>query len=147
MERSYQINALTKNLKSLEQNLDRQGRAIGGHNGGESSSQEHAKTVSSLEFLSAEYEELHRFCVTARKELSKLSTQLSELADRVDTIRVTVEELQCHSYQFNVKILGVPKTSPRETVRHQPYVRQALPVHGSGDCHASRHRHRSPSPA
>ena len=42
-----QIAALTKNLKSLEQNLDRQERATGGHNGGESSSQEHAKTVIS----------------------------------------------------------------------------------------------------
>ena len=97
--------------------------------------------LSSLEFLSAEYDDLHRFRVTARQELSKLSTQLSELADRVDTIGATVEELQRHSFQFNVKILGVPETSPRET----PYVRQALPVHGSGNCHASRHRHRLPS--
>ena len=52
--------------------------------------------LSYLEFLSAEYDDLHSFPVTAKQELSKLSTRLSELADRVDTIGATVKELQRH---------------------------------------------------
>ena len=110
-----QLDALTNDFKSLQRNLEQQQSTTGGRNGDVNSRQEHAETMKSLEFLSGEYDDLHHFRNTAKQELSKLSTRLSELADRLDTIGATIDELQRHSYQFNVKILGVPEASPRET--------------------------------
>ena len=68
----------------------------------------------SLEFLSKEYDDFLFFKTTANKELQRLSSQLSEIKARVDAIANAIDEFQEHSFQYNVKIVGVPEVCSDE---------------------------------
>ena len=68
----------------------------------------------SLEFLSKEYDDLIRFKTTASKELQRLSSQLTEVKIRVDAIANAIDEFQEYSFQYNVKIVGVPEVCSNE---------------------------------
>ncbi|CAH3192480.1 unnamed protein product [Porites evermanni] len=68
----------------------------------------------SLEFLSKEYDDFLFFKTTANKELQRLSSQLSEVKARVDAIANAIDEFQEHSFQYNVKIVGVPEVCSDE---------------------------------
>ena len=63
----------------------------------------------SLEFLSKEYDDFLLFKTIAHKELQRLSSQLSEVKTRVDAIANAIDEFQEYSFQYNVKIVGVPE--------------------------------------
>ncbi|PFX22807.1 hypothetical protein AWC38_SpisGene12647 [Stylophora pistillata] len=45
----------------------------------------------------------------AKRELQQLSTKLEELRAKVDIIGNAIDEIQEHSLQYNVKIVGVPE--------------------------------------
>jgi seryl-tRNA synthetase len=69
----------------------------------------------SLECLSAKYETLSTEEGAAKKELQKLSSRLLELTAKVDRIDDALEQLQQHSYQYNVKIVGIPQQEVKES--------------------------------
>lgn len=74
-----------------------------------------AKEASpSLEFLSKEYDEFLHFKTVAIKGLQRPSGQLTEVKAKVDAIGNDIDECQEHSFQHNVKIVGVPEASPGE---------------------------------
>ena len=62
-----------------------------------------------LEFLSKKYDDLHLFRGMAKDELQRLSAKLEELKAKVDTIGNAIDEIQEYSFQYNVKIVGVPE--------------------------------------
>ena len=68
------------------------------------------ETVQSLEFMSKGYDDFERFRDFAGKELKRLSAKLEELA-----VSRSIDEFQEYSYQYNVKIVGVPQTSQDES--------------------------------
>ena len=68
----------------------------------------------SLEFLSKEYDDFLLFKTTANKELQRLSSQLSEVKARMDAIANAIDEFQEYSFQYNVKIVGVPEVCSDE---------------------------------
>ena len=69
-----------------------------------------AEAPSSLEFLSKEYVDFGEFCQHAQREIQRLNSRLLEMRSKVDTIGKAIEDLQDYSYQFHVKIIGVPET-------------------------------------
>ena len=58
----------------------------------------------SLGFLSKEYDDFLLFKTNANKELQRLSSQLSEVKARVDSIANAIDEFRECSFQYNVKI-------------------------------------------
>ncbi|PFX27280.1 hypothetical protein AWC38_SpisGene8044 [Stylophora pistillata] len=62
-----------------------------------------------VEFLSKKYDDFHLFSGMAKDELQRLSTKLEELKAKVDIIGNAIDEIQEHSFQYNVKIVGVPE--------------------------------------
>lgn len=62
----------------------------------------------SLEFMSKEYDDFERFRVSAGKELDRLGAMLDEIAVEVNRVSRSIDEFQEYSYQYNVKIVGVP---------------------------------------
>ena len=62
-----------------------------------------------VEFLSKKYDDLHLFRGMAKDELQQLSAKLEELKAKVDTIGNAIDEIQEYSFQYNVKIVGVPE--------------------------------------
>ena len=73
------------------------------------------ETVQSLEFMSEEYDDFERFRVSAGKERKRLSAKLEELAVELNKVSRSIDEFQEYSYQYNVKIVGVPQMSQDES--------------------------------
>ena len=108
------VEALTGDFKRLEAGLESHESAIAKSKEDHTSSD--AETVKSLEFMSAEYDELKNFRVTAKQELSGLNTRLSELMERVEKISSAIYDLeQYSSYSYNVKLIGIPESGRRES--------------------------------
>ena len=72
------------------------------------------KKLLSLDFLTKEYDDLLRFKTSASKELQRLSSQISEVKPRVDTIANAFDEFQEYSFQYDVKIVCVPEVCSDE---------------------------------
>ena len=49
------------------------------------------------------------------KELKRLSTWLSEISTRVDEIGKVIDSMCEYSYQYKVKIVGLPELSEQES--------------------------------
>ena len=101
------VSTLTEEISRLKDLIQQQS------NSAASSAEE---TSHSLDFLSKEYmyDDLLRFKTTASKELQRLSSQLAEVKARVDAIANAIDEFQEYSFQYNVKIVGVPEVCSDE---------------------------------
>ena len=73
------------------------------------------ETVQSFEFMSKGFDDFERFRVFAGKELKRLSAKLEKLAVELNRVSRNIDEFQEYSYQYNVKIVGVPQTSQDES--------------------------------
>ena len=60
-----------------------------------------------VQFLSNEYDELS-------KRLANLEAYGSEIARKTESISKAVDDIQLYSYQYNLKLVGVPQTDPDE---------------------------------
>ena len=69
----------------------------------------------SLQFLSDEYDSFKGFSKAATDEMQKLSTSLGEIEKRAQAIEDSVDSLLHYSYQYNLKITGIPQTSKVES--------------------------------
>lgn len=66
---------------------------------------------SSAEFFSKEYDNFK----TANHDLAKISTKLEALSTRAELIEDTIETMLKYSYQYNVKIVGLPQADEHES--------------------------------
>ena len=60
-----------------------------------------------VQFLSNEYDEL-------LKRLTNLEAHVSVIARKTESISKAIDDIQLYSYQYNLKIVGVPQTDPDE---------------------------------
>ena len=60
-----------------------------------------------VQFLSNEYDDL-------LKRLTNLEAQVSEIARKTVSISKAIDDIQLYSYQYNLKLVGVPQTDPDE---------------------------------
>ena len=109
-----QVKALMTQIKNLQAKVD--GTIV--------SKSSHASTPpcssaieqsKSLEFLGLECDDLNNFHAFALREISAIKSTLEKIADKVKEHSLAIEEIQTYSYRFNVKPLGVPELSTRET--------------------------------
>lgn len=108
-----QLEKLRIEFKSLESSLaDRETETSNESNGGPSPDGE---TVKSLEFLSSSYDDLIAFRKEAKIQLQGFSKRLDVLAERVGDIAEAIDAIDRYSYQYNVKIVGIPEVQPRES--------------------------------
>ena len=85
-----------------------------------------AEAPSSLEFLSKEYVDFREFCQHAQREIQRFNSRLLEIKSKVDTLGKAIEDLQDYSYQFHVKIIGVPEIgSPESAILTLPTMYKA----------------------
>lgn len=109
-----QIESLMKEFKKLEEEVNSKGTR-------DTSRGDHTcltpdkETQKSLEYLGNEYDELNRFSNTARQQISRLETRLTELADKVENLSKSIDEVQHYSYSYNVKLVGIPEFKPKES--------------------------------
>ena len=70
---------------------------------------------SSVQFTSDKYDDLLKFVKDAQGQLKSLSSKIAVISQRSDEIAAAIDEMLQYSYQYNVKILGMPMASERET--------------------------------
>jgi prefoldin subunit 5 len=112
-----EIQQIMTKLQHLEQKFDMKKEADGmAAHKGKAVSSDRAK---SIEFISNEYDELAGFKTHAMKELKSINARVDQISTRCNDIAKCVEVMEEYSYQFNVKIVGMPlkaeKKSPETT--------------------------------
>ena len=74
-------------------------------NGGETLSSDKADSV---EFVSAKYDVLMAFKVSATNELKEIRSRLEKISEASARIQKSIDAFESYSYQFNIKIVGMP---------------------------------------
>ena len=67
-----------------------------------------------MEFVSDQYDDLVAFKVSASKELEEISARLDKISETCDHIQKSLDAFELYSYQFNIKIVGMPMVAERE---------------------------------
>ena len=69
----------------------------------------------SVQFFSNEYEDIKSSKETIEETLKRLSCSLNNISSRAADIEREIQEIQDYSYQYNLKIIGVPLSKQRES--------------------------------
>ena len=118
-----EIAALKRNLEELQQSTkrpDSQASNTGGeqasNNGGKQQQLTRlisdAETLSTLEFYGKSYDDLR---AESADSLKQLWSHLNLLSSRVEQIGDSIEQLQRYSFQYNIKIIGLPESELQES--------------------------------
>ena len=75
-----------------------------------------AQLESSVQFISDKYD-LLKFVKDAECQLKLLFSRVSSVSKGCDEIAAAIDEMLLYSYQYNLKILGMPMLSERETTK------------------------------
>ena len=112
-----QLEVLQNEFKNLESSLaDREVQAASERNGGSHDNDDiDNESVKCLEFLSAEYDSLSAFRKEAKEQLQGLTKKLNSLVEQVGEIAEAIDAIDRYSYQYNVKIVGIPEVNSPET--------------------------------
>ena len=74
-----------------------------------------AQLESSVQFTSDKYDDLLKFVKDAECRLNLLFSRVSTVSKRCDEIAAAIDEMLLYSYRYNLKIVGMPMLSERET--------------------------------
>ena len=93
-----QLNTLSEEVAKLKELLTQQcsSDANGDHDNAPTSEE----TAQSLQFISKQYDDLHRFQKAAKEELHRLNSRLAQVESKLDAIANSIDELEDYSYQF-----------------------------------------------
>lgn len=69
----------------------------------------------SVEYISDQYDELVSFKNNTLKVLKDMKSQLGNIESKCDKISEAVDQLEEYSYQFNIKIVGMPQHNVSES--------------------------------
>ena len=100
---------LAKVLKELSERTEECKLIVG--NCGEVLSPDKTKSV---EFVSDQYDDLIAFKVSASKELEEIRARLDKISETCDRIKKSLDAFELYSYQFSIKIVGMPMVAERE---------------------------------
>ena len=73
-----------------------------------------------MQFLSDQYDDLLKLGTSLEEEIDKLSRELDLLAKDVDRIGKAINEILSYSYQYNLKIVGVPQIKETNLLKKPP---------------------------
>ena len=102
-----QVNALSEEIRKLKEHITEHTSSP------DRSAAQSTETV--LQFYSDAHDQSQTFQADVSKELKRLSTWLSEISTRVDEIGKAIDSMCEYSYQYNVKIVGLPELSEQES--------------------------------
>ena len=110
-----QIAELSSEIKNLKEMLEK--RRISDLTRESTTGTSDHEMERSLQFYSDSYDDLNSFQANAVRDLQLkcLSDRLSRISTEVESIGKAVDDLQEHSYQFNLKIVGIPELHYNES--------------------------------
>ena len=69
----------------------------------------------SVKFMSDQFDDFTSFKSAATKQIQQLTKRVEEISIRCDQIAKSVDAFEEYSYQYNVKIVGLPTVAENET--------------------------------
>ena len=106
-----EIAAFKQNLEELQQST-KQHDLQASSTAGEQASNNGGKLQSTLEFYVKSHDDLRAESVNS---LEQLWLRLNLLSSGVELIRDSIEQLQRYSFQYNIKIIGLPESELQES--------------------------------
>ena len=73
------------------------------------------ETAKSMTFLGKQYDDLDTFRMEARKSIASINERLRVIGVRLEEIGAAIDDLQDYSYQYNIKIVGMPSMDDKES--------------------------------
>ena len=102
-----QLDVLFKEVKSLKDKCKTEGTTqVSGDNS--SIKAANVESERSLQFLSDEYDDLTAANSDVLVQLKQITRRLQELSNQVERVSNAIDEFENYSYQYNVKIIGLP---------------------------------------
>ena len=71
----------------------------------------HSELEKSMQFLSEEYDDKRHDKSTVQQDLKRLESRFYEIDTKVHEIDEAIESVMRYSYQYNLKLVGVPQAS------------------------------------
>ena len=65
--------------------------------------------------MSKQYDDLEAFRKKARKDIQQIAKKLDFISERCDETMKSLEAVEQYSYQYNIKIMGVPQFNEKES--------------------------------
>lgn len=107
-----EIDALSKTVNRLEAKVDQDDLS------GANASPTPDEGVKSLKFLSDDgFDYFNSFKKNQKMELKEISVELVKLRTKAGAIGKAIDEICDYSYQFNVKVVGLPEVDVRESAQ------------------------------
>lgn len=72
----------------------------------------------SIEFISAQYDDIILFKNNAIKELNDIKKQVTTISKKCEVIATSIHQIEDYSYQYNIKIVGMPEHDENESAEH-----------------------------
>ena len=110
-----QIDVLSEELNNLKAQLSAQAVASPANSDKNYPESSAAETETSLQYLSDKHDEFEIFQARAKQELTRLSNRLAELSIKVNEIGKAIDDMDDYSYQYNIKIVGLPQSKSQES--------------------------------
>ena len=109
-----EIEYLKKQLDKLTEEIEHRREEIS-HDAGIEHGGDTVGKEQSVEFVSAQCDDFEAFKKYASKELKRLSSRLNVISDACDRILQSIDGFEMYSYQFNIKVIGLPLLAAKET--------------------------------
>ncbi|CAB4034889.1 Hypothetical predicted protein, partial [Paramuricea clavata] len=111
-----EIEELQGNLKKITADLSKNNESLIEQDGRHASqSTKSTDKDKSLEFISAQNDDLILFKNNTMKELKHINQQVNIISKKCEVIANAVEQIEDYSYQYNIKITGMPQQNPNES--------------------------------
>ena len=114
--------ALRSEIAELKESLQKVSKDLSSKTKSQNGRQTDKKELSpdranSVEFMSSKYDELYSFKKEANKQIQDLTAKVNKISEKCERIAKFIEESEAYSYQYNIKIVGVPAVAERETAQ------------------------------
>ena len=120
-ELRQEISELQKKINKIAEDISQRNKSEGINEGDQAACT--LEKDNSVEFLSHKYDELVLFKTNTISEAKQIKSEVIVLSKKCEKIANSIEQLEEYSYQFNVKIVGVPQEQQaRQLSTPQSYV-------------------------
>ena len=104
-----QVNALSKEIHKPKEHITEHASSP------DRSAAQSTESLTALQYYRDAHDQSLTFQADVSKELKSLSTWLTEISTRLDEIGKAIDSMYEYSYQYNVKIVGMPELNEQES--------------------------------
>ena len=119
-----QVEVLTREISALKEAISKSESSAGSadrrrHDGRSNEALEGSRSdevsPNDMQFLSDEYDDLNVFRQSVTKQLQSIEMKLQQIGARVEELANAIDAFEMYSYQYNLKIVGLPSAAEQES--------------------------------